>query len=351
LASGTPGVASSVAVGWNTAGDGATVDATGRTPALPLGPFGLRLVTRAAGASDGRGDHRYQIRTQAQMEWAASRAGGALGIASEQRQRADQLPTRPVFEGLAWVRRGDITLTGGVQHQAMRVPQSSLWITQWPPPLPGTWPSSFQPYSSQLPFALARDARLVRLTALESAVRWSRGRWELAATGGLAAGEGIAPVRLARADVAWRLRPGMAVTAAAVAGAPHWLTLDLSERPHVQLGLRFEPGDAPAAGAAPAASEPPPGWEWRVLPRGDGTVALRLRAPGVRTAEVRGDFTGWLPLALRPAPDGWWETALPIPRGVHGVELRTDAGRWIVPPGTPAGAGVFGGRVGTLVIE
>lgn len=135
---GTPGAPSYVGVGWNTAGDGTTVDAMGRTPALPFGPFGLRFVTRAAGSSDGRGRHRHQLRTQAQLEYGTSRAGGALGIASEQRQRADHLPMRPLLEGVAWARRGDITLTGGVQHQALRVPQSSLWITQWPPPLPGT---------------------------------------------------------------------------------------------------------------------------------------------------------------------------------------------------------------------
>lgn len=190
----------------------------------------------------------------------------------------------------------------------------------------------------------------MRLTTLESAVRWSRGRWDLGVAGGLAAGEGIAPVRLARADVALRLRPGIAVTAAAVAGAPHWLTLNLADRPHLQLGLRFEPGSAQAASVV-SAVEAPSDWAWRVLPLDDGSIALRLRALGVRAAEVRGDFTGWQPVALKPAPDGWWETALPISRGMHGVEIRVDAGRWLVPPGAPVGAGTYGGRVGTLVVE
>jgi hypothetical protein len=78
-------------------------------------------------------------------------------------------------------------------------------------------------------------------------------------------------------------------------------------------------------------------------------AALQLGDAG--TADVRGDFTNWLPVRLTRGRNGRWLLPRGIAPGVYMLSVRLDGGEWHAPPGLPSTADGFGGIVGILVIE
>jgi len=87
-----------------------------------------------------------------------------------------------------------------------------------------------------------------------------------------------------------------------------------------------------------------------VEPMSGGPVRLVVRVPGAATVELAGDFTDWQPIALRRSAEGTWETILPIPSGVHRVNVRIDGAGWLVPAGTTRSSDDFGGEVGIVSV-
>ena len=127
------------------------------------------------------------------------------------------------------------------------------------------------------------------------------------------------------------------------------LSLRLGQRrptqpPNEQISEPLKVG-APAPEISPAAT----GF---IAKRGAGdVVTLEVNVPGARLVEINGDFTGWVPVPLVPAPGDRWTVSLPIKSGKYQMNMRVDGGQWIVPPGLLSMADEFGGKVGLLVIE
>ncbi len=82
-----------------------------------------------------------------------------------------------------------------------------------------------------------------------------------------------------------------------------------------------------------------------------GSQRIRVHAPAARSVEISGDFTRWMPMALRRASGGWWETTLPLSAGTHQFTVRVDAGAWQVPPSVTTLTDEFGGKVGLLFVS
>jgi hypothetical protein len=60
--------------------------------------------------------------------------------------------------------------------------------------------------------------------------------------------------------------------------------------------------------------------------RPDGTVRLRVHAPSASRVEIMGDFTDWVPLPLEQTEAETFEITLPIPAGVHRLNVRLNGG-------------------------
>ena len=134
---------------------------------------------------------------------------------------------------------------------------------------------------------------------------------------------------------------------------------------YASLSLRFGSAGARANGqrpasqselSLPAASRDTPERSHGVLAFSSESAAggrrvVRVHAPGARSIEVAGDFTGWQPAALARSRDGWWALVLPVPRGTHQVNVRVDGRSWVVPPGLPSVADEFGGSVGLFIVK
>ena len=78
---------------------------------------------------------------------------------------------------------------------------------------------------------------------------------------------------------------------------------------------------------------------------------IRIHEPSARTVEIMGDFTTWNPVSLERSESGWWTVALPIPKGIHELNMRINGGPWIVPAGLPRKADEFGSAVGVLLVQ
>lgn len=84
--------------------------------------------------------------------------------------------------------------------------------------------------------------------------------------------------------------------------------------------------------------------------RTGGQQTLRLRASGVRTVEVRGDFTGWQPRTMTRGADGWYAFGDPIAPGTYQMNVRVDGGAWLPPPSLTTVRDEFGGVAAVLVV-
>lgn len=127
----------------------------------------------------------------------------------------------------------------------------------------------------------------------------------------------------------------------------------------VSMGVRLTgPGSGPSPEFARSASELE---RDRLLRAGIGALGvrrvaqdryeLRLRAGGAARVEVTGDLTGWEPVAMRAAPDGWWTLVLDGAPGTYELTVRRDGGAWVVPAGLVERRDEFGGVSGLITLR
>ncbi len=78
---------------------------------------------------------------------------------------------------------------------------------------------------------------------------------------------------------------------------------------------------------------------------------ITIRAPTAAKVELMGSFTDWEPVELASDGAGNWSVRLPLPRGVHRINVRLDGGDWITPARTTRMPDDYGGTVGVFVIQ
>ena len=199
----------------------------------------------------------------------------------------------------------------------------------------------------------------LRFAEAESAFRMERGPLEVVAYGGLrhwfrpddAAAEGWGG-----ASIAWWIHDRLALTAAGGA-YPADYAQGLPSGTFGSLGVRVSTGrlsrarriNEPLDLLLPPVRPGAPGLAFERLDNGSARITLGgLDAAAV---ELMGDFTGWEPIALVRSGQREWTATVPIPAGIHRVNLRVDGGQWIVPPGLPSSTDEFGGAAGILIVE
>lgn len=82
----------------------------------------------------------------------------------------------------------------------------------------------------------------------------------------------------------------------------------------------------------------------------DGLRVITVMLADAKNVELMGDFTGWLPVTMSRVTPGIWQARVDIGHGSHRMNIRTDAGAWIPPPGLPVSDDDFGGTVGILAV-
>ena len=281
--------------------------------------------------------------------WAAELAGNAGGSAHHDGTRTGQFITsaRAHFEARAagaWIGAGAGRTWDGAAARVIRQGEAGIWRR------PELVNATLTMSASVLPTAVDDS---LRYTDLLGATSLEGRRFDV---------EGVIGARLGSRFpaygggsrlwggvnvVSW-LRPRVAIVAAAgsyavdptqgfPAGRYLSLSLRLAGRPRTSAGEQVENPRSDPVG-------------FEAIPASGGRHTLRVHSPGARRVELMGDFTGWRAVALNPASGGWWTITLPIARGVHQLNTRSNGGEWRAPAGVPTLRDEFGGVVGILTI-
>jgi hypothetical protein len=83
----------------------------------------------------------------------------------------------------------------------------------------------------------------------------------------------------------------------------------------------------------------------------NGMQKFTVRVGGVESVDVAGDFSDWGPLTMVRRGRDLWELTVPLSAGVHQINIRTDGGKWVAPPGLPTTRDMFSGEVGILIVK
>jgi hypothetical protein len=192
---------------------------------------------------------------------------------------------------------------------------------------------------------------------VEGLLLLERGRIDLALGAGIRSGDSVANASTDRwgtaAATVWLL-PSVGVNAA-TGIAPADFTLGVPRTRYAAMSLRIAARrpvvpnrDRGTTGrTTPIASGAPPLEHQKV---GEETV-IRIHAPHARDVEIVGDVTAWTPLALRRQADGWWHATARVAPGAYQLNVRVNAGPWIVPSGIAATIDEYGIPVGIVVIR
>jgi hypothetical protein len=86
-------------------------------------------------------------------------------------------------------------------------------------------------------------------------------------------------------------------------------------------------------------------------PTSDGMQKIVVRVARVESVDVMGDFSDWAPLTMVRRGRDLWELTVPISAGRHQINIRTDGGKWVSPPGLPRSNDLFSGEVGVLIVK
>ncbi|HET9423790.1 MAG TPA: glycogen-binding domain-containing protein [Gemmatimonadaceae bacterium] len=86
-------------------------------------------------------------------------------------------------------------------------------------------------------------------------------------------------------------------------------------------------------------------------PAADGMQKITVRVARVESVDVMGDFSDWSPLTMVRRGRDLWELTVPLTPGRHQINIRTDGGKWVAPPGLPKINDGFSGEVGVLIVK
>jgi len=218
----------------------------------------------------------------------------------------------------------------------------------------GGWLSDARDVLTLVANPTAVDDTIRYLDAVLAFERQTR-RVELGASLGARAGDRVPTLPANRkvwggVTTAFWMTPDAAVVASA-GSYPVDFTQGYPGGRYMSLGLRFAPRRFTAL-TLPAPREPVSA-ALRSFSFGVGgdSVTLRVLAPSAKQVEVTGDFTAWEPLPLRAVEGGWWVGVVRAAAGTHQMNVRVDAGAWVVPPGLTPITDEFGVVSGLLVIE
>ena len=301
-----------------------------------------------------------QLDAGGRLHYMRQRGGIWLGSGVARPLRATTVSNVNISSGGAWTRWGPATLRGSVT--SFFFTKVSGVDTLAPDPAcagslststAGTGMAAAPAHLPALDNSAAPCRHQSRLTDLEASVRWEHRLLEVTMRGGQRFGDSFDATPESRQWASGSVAVWISSQVAAVAGGgrePAQPTRGLPARTFGSLGLMLAYWPIPR-GTVPVESPATLVQAFELRPAGPDLQRITVRIGGVETVEVMGSFSDWEPMPLLRRGRDTWELLIPMPSGVHQINMRIDRGQWIAPPGMPAVKDGFAGEVGVIVVK
>jgi hypothetical protein len=312
--------------------------------------YGVRaeLIGNAARAYDDRSFGADQVDVGTRINFAFSkRAGAWVGGGVARPWRVNVVSTIDLMNGGIWADVGRWNFTGGT---------TSLGLTKM-----GTSARESCSPSGSLSVADATASQSCqqspghsRVTDLTGSFRWNLDRFEVAGELGTRVGSTADVASNSKNWLSGTFTMWLAPRAAFVVGGgtqPSNPARGIPARTFGTVGMMF-------ASAWPSKSSVPVSDVnlariafFEAKPIEAGMQKIVVRVARVESVDVMGDFSDWTPLTMVRRGRDLWELSVPLTPGRHQINIRTDGGKWVAPPGLPKISDMFSGEVGVLIVK
>jgi len=334
------------------------VSGTFTTPTV----YGVRaeMIGNASRAVDERSLGSDQVDVQTRIHVPFRQSGGLwFGGGVAKPWRVAVISSADVLDGGVWGKLGDAAAKFGIAtltatftnfsfSKVASVRDSSTALTCAPATV------------GALPTTTALDEgagtaceRQSRFSDMEGVLRWEVGPLEMSAQGGYRFGDSYDVTPDSRRWTSAHATVWLNERVAIIGGGGRQPALPLRGLPARSFGMAgLEIAYSPVSRGAPPVALP-----HMVLVKKfemqPGTGEMRkivIRVGGVERVDVMGDFSDWSPLTLVRRGRDLWELNVPLSPGMYHINVRTDGGPWMAPPGIPTMHDGFSGDVGLIVV-
>lgn len=319
--------------------------------------YGVRaeLIGNASRAFDDRslGADQLDVQTRINVQF-NSKSGAWLGGGVARPWRVMVVSSVDLLNGGAWIDLGTATLTTTVTSFSFtKIAGDASGGTVGLCPTVETL--GLGSVASLDPALAASSSCQHRSNVTDATVagRWNLDRFELAGEAGHRMGQGTDVMRDSRYWASATMTMWVAPRAAIVAGGgrqPSSPARGIPSRTFGTLGMVLS-YLSPSRNGVPLSPATVMVRTFDASAAGDGMQKFTVRVGGVESVDVAGDFSDWGPLTMVRRGRDLWELTVPISSGLHQINIRTDGGKWVAPPGLPTTKDMFSGEVGIMIIK
>ena len=317
--------------------------------------YGVRaeLIGNANRAFDDRslGADQLDVQTRINVQF-NSTSGAWFGGGVARPWRVMVVSSVDLLNGGAWIDVGSATLTTTVTSFSFtKIADDASGGAVGLCPANGTLGLN----SAAAPDPAASSSCQHRSNVIDAVVagRWNLDRFELAGEAGHRMGQGEDVLRDSRYWASATMTMWVAPRAAIVAGGgrqPSSPARGIPSRTVGTLGMVLS-YLSPSRTSVPLTPATVMVRSFDASATGDGMQKFIVRVGGVESVDVAGDFSDWGPLTMVRRGRDLWELSVPIASGLHQINIRTDGGKWLAPPGLPTAKDMFNGEVGIMIIK
>lgn len=312
--------------------------------------YGVRaeLIGNAARAYDDRSFGADQVDVGTRINFAFNRNAGAwVGGGVARPWRVAVVSTIELMNAGLWMERGRATFTAtGTSLGLTKIQEQYASYDACPPPSgsPGGGAS----------VAEATCSRRSRVSDFTGAMRLNLDRVEVTAEAGVRAGTTADVASDSKHWASGTLTMWLAPRAAFVVGGgqqPSNPARGIPARTFGTVGMMFASAWPKKASVPVSEMNLARVAYFETKPVAEGMQKIVVRVARVESVDVMGDFSDWSPLTMVRRGRDLWELTVPLKPGRHQINIRTDGGKWVAPPGLPKVNDLFSGEVGVLIVR
>jgi hypothetical protein len=316
--------------------------------------YGVRaeLIGNAARAYDDRSFGADQVDVGTRINFAFSkRAGAWIGGGVARPWRVNVVSTIDLMNAGGWVDigRANLALTGTT------LGLNKMGTNEQPASVGGcVSPTTLSLGDGPAAASAAEGCRLrSRVTDLTGSFRWNLDRVEFAGELGARVGPTADVASDSKRWASGTFTMWLAPRAAFVMGGgqqPSNPARGIPARTFGTVGMMFAYAPTKYSVPVTAVNQARIAY-FEAKPVAQGMQKIIVRVARVESVDVMGDFSHWAPLTMVRRGRDIWELSVPLKPGRHQINIRTDGGKWVAPPGLPKMNDMFSGEVGVLIVK